>query len=259
MKITLIDGNNWFRRRVEADHTGRAISNCFYEIQNMPTYPIIVWDGFKSLEKRRAIFPDYKKSRKPAGESIFESQNTLIKVLKLGKGVSVRVDGYEADDVIAHLCRDLQVKGHEINIESNDADFAQLGVPLARSQFPIPPRWVALYKTVVGDPSDNIKGAKGFGKGTFEKFNDKDLQLLEAVIVSYSKESEERVSEHLDKLPIPKAVHTWMQSKENRKLLLDYHKIVNFIPMTDEIVSAGTTINSKTPELAQEVFEEFML
>lgn len=259
MKIILFDGSNWFRRRIETDITGRVVSNCFYEIQNTLGFPIIIWDGFNALERRRKIYPEYKQSRKPAGESIYESQDLLRKVLTLGKGVSIRVEGYEADDVIAHIARQYTGQGYDVFIESNDADLAQLGLPMARGEFHVPPHWIALYKTVVGDPSDNIKGAKGFGRGTWEKFEEKDLQLLEAVVCSYVNESEERVGQHLDKLPLPKAVNTWMRSKENRKHLLNLHRIVKFMAVPQSLIDDNTQIGMNKPNLAEQIFKEYMI
>ena len=259
MKITLYDGNNWFRRRIESDITGRVISNCFYEVQNSPSFPIVIWDGYGALKSRREIFPDYKVSRNPAGESIYASQNTLAEVLKFGKGLSIKLDGFEADDVIAYFARKRIAEGHEVFIDSNDADLSQLGCKMARKEFPIPPHWITLYKTLVGDPSDNIKGVKGFGKGTWEKLTNDNMLLLQAIVCSYVNESEERVLEHLTTLPLPKSAINWMKNKENRQLLTKYYKIVNFMPVTEAQINGAVTTNVNQPHLAQPIFEEFMI
>lgn len=259
MKITLIDGNNWFRRRIEADLTGKPVSTCFYEVQQMINYPIIVWDGYKALSSRRKIYPDYKVSRKQAGESIYASQDTLKKVLKFGKGVSIEIEGTEADDIIAHLAHKYN-KDHDLYIESNDADFAQLGLPMSRNQFHVDPEWVVLYKTLVGDPSDNIPGAKGLGKGIFAKLTSQDKLHLEAIVCSHINENEGTVRQRLEAIEaLPAGVVKWMTSKENRENLLNMHRIIKFIPLSDEVVSKNTYTNLNKPELAQPIFEEFML
>ena len=77
MKYKIYDANNWFRRRIETDITGKPVSTCFYEVQNDPSFPIIVWDGMYARKKRQEIFPDYKSKRVAAGENIYESQKFL--------------------------------------------------------------------------------------------------------------------------------------------------------------------------------------
>jgi len=260
MKITIYDGNNWFRRRIETDMEGKAVSSCFFEVQNSPSFPIVVWDGFNSRKKRKEIYPEYKASRKAAGESIYDSQDMLAKLLEFGKGLSIRIPEFEADDVIAYLARRYGDAGHEIFIESNDGDLAQLGFPLATSKNHGPPQWIALNKTLVGDSSDNIPGAKGFGKGTWEKLSEQDMQTLSAIVVSYINETEERVLEQLDTVqPLSKTVKNWMVKKDNRQLLLDFYKIINFIPVPEDLIEEHTKVGLKRPELATPILKEYML
>lgn len=259
MKIVIYDGNNWFRRRIETDLTGNAVSNCFFEVQNHPAFPIIVWDGFNSRKKRKELYPEYKNHRIKAGESIYESQKMLADCLKLGKGVCISIAEYEADDIIGHLARKYQKEGHDVFIESNDEDFRQLGIPQAKSKFKEEPKWTVLYKTLVGDSSDNIKGAKGFGGGTWERLTEENKTLLNAVVVSYINESEDRIAEVLEPLPLPKGVKNWMQLKENREQLLIYNKIVNFLPVSEQEITDNTTTNANKPELAYPIFKEFMI
>jgi len=79
----------------------------------------------------------------------------------------IRVKGWEADDVIATLVR--SEPNEQFIIESTDVDFMQLpNVRIAREKpAPVEPQYMRLYKTLVGDPSDNIGGLKGFGKGAW--------------------------------------------------------------------------------------------
>lgn len=260
MQITIYDGNNWFRRRIESDRSGKAVSSCFYEIQNSPRFPIIVWDGYNHLKARKDIYPEYKGKRKPAGESIYESQNLLVECLKLGKGISIKLQDVEADDVIAYLVRKYKPQGHDLFIESNDADFMTLGVPMARETLKdIPTKWLTLYKTVVGDPSDNIPGLQGFGKGGFLKLPEEHLAILENIILSCINEPEEYIANKLEPLDLRPSVLNQLIKKEVRKQLIIFNKVVNFIYLTDEQVKNATVTNSNTSELAIPIFKEYML
>jgi len=250
MKITIYDGNNWFRRRIETDLSGTPVSTCFFEVQHQVGFPIIVWDGFNSRKKRKELYPEYKNHRKKAGESIYESQKTLADCLKLGKGVSISIPEYEADDIIAHLAKKYQAEGHEVFIESNDEDFRQLNIPIAKSKFKEEPEWCVLYKTMVGDPSDNIKGAKGFGQGTWDKLTDENKQVLQTYI-------EGKIP--LEELPLPTGVKNWMALDENWEQLVIYNKIVNFLDVPEDLIEKHTTVHAETPELAYPVFKEFMI
>ena len=261
MKITIIDGNNWYRRRASTDAMGRPVSNCFYEVQMMSSYPIIVWDGYNSLEARRKIYSGYKlktEAEKLAGqgEDIFASMNLLKDVLQLGKGLSIEVPNFEADDVIAHLAR----KYDNVLIESNDADFLQLGIPTTYKALDVDPKWITLYKCCVGDSSDKIKGITGLGKGTFAKLSEQDKLTLEAIICSYKNEPSDKVISRLEQIEsLPKRVITWLSDKDNRKQVLDYYKIVNFLPVPSELIDKHTIVNSETPELAEPIFKDYML
>lgn len=256
-KMILVDGNNWFRRRAEIDIVGQPVRSCYNEIQRMTGLVFCIWDGFKSLEKRRAIVPEYKVHRKTPGESIYENQDLLKKVLKLSKAINIQVNGVEGDDVIAHLAFKYREK-YDVFIQSNDLDLYQLGCTMDRQKFPDKPHWIKLYKTMVGDPSDNIKGAAGFGKGGWEKLTDHDKQTLEAIITSGWGLTEGEVLEKVKPFLSPK-VANWIALKPNLDLLVKYYKIVGFLPVSDKDVEDNMIVGINRPDLAEPIFKEFML
>ena len=257
MDMIIVDGNNWFRRRAETDIMGTPVRNCFYELQNKPVSVVCVWDGFNALERRRLIFPDYKRNRVPAGDNIYESQNMLKKLLNLSKVVSVQVDGYEGDDVIAAIAERYKGKAN-IYIESNDLDLYQLGLPMSRDKFPDTPRWIQLLKTMVGDSSDNIPGAKGFGKKSWEGLSDEQKHKLETIIVSGHGLTEDEIQAQVGDF-FPSKALTWFKSKENRKLLLDYYKIVGYVPVPWDLIEKNMVPGHNQPDLAEPVFQEYMI
>lgn len=258
VKLRVIDGNNAFRRKIEVDMLGTPVSNFFFEVQNWSRDSLVIccWDGFKSLEKRRAIYPEYKLKRAPAGDSIYESQNLLKKVLAFSKAIQIQVNGYEADDVIAALC--YKYEAHDVYIDSNDLDLWQLGRPMFRAKSPETVRWLKLYKTIVGDPSDNIPGFKGFGKGAWEKLTDEHKQTLEHILSSGWGLTPEEITAKVAGF-MTKGQTNWFAIKENRQQLEIFYKVVGFIPVSDEEIAAGTTVGNNRQDLAEDIFERFMI
>jgi len=144
---------------------------------------IAVWDGGNAY--RKSIFPEYKKSRakEKTGLAALQEQelNKLYKyakvILAYSGAINLSVDGVEADDVIALLTEKL--KGN-VMLYTVDQDLMQLAservVVSFRDTFSeeqeykgITPEFIPVYKSLVGDTSDEYPGVKGFGPKAFEK------------------------------------------------------------------------------------------
>lgn len=253
MKTALIiDGNNWFRRRAETDIYGNPLRRCYQEIQSSPQDNIVVvWDGKNSLKARRDIYPEYKVKRNKPAEDFFAVQDTFKKLVQLSKAMYVELEGLEGDDIIAHLVNRLKTGGYSnssILIESNDADLAQLGVPMTRKEFPIEAKWIPLYKTLVGDPSDNIPGLKGFGKKAWESLTDRAKEILLDGLKGNKTDIRIRTNGEKEIL-IP---------EETLERLRIYWKIVNFIPVDYHRVDENLHKGYNRPDLAETVLREYM-
>ncbi len=171
--IRLVDFNNYARRMLYAGRTIRQILSEAYDDEDLDQYWIA--DGFNCNARRRALFPDYKKNRQhEPGDSIFDALDFMKSNLKHTNAVFIEVPGYEADDVIAHLANAFSAEGERVHIDSNDLDLYALsalpGVTITRTS-EVPPEDIRLYKTLVGDPSDNIPGLPSLGPKTFLKNN----------------------------------------------------------------------------------------
>ncbi|MFH1530407.1 MAG: DNA polymerase I [Pseudomonadota bacterium] len=134
---------------------------------------------------RHELFDAYKAHRPPTPEDLRE-QFPYMEPLTDAMGVPVvRVEGFEADDVIATLARRGQEAGLEVVIASADKDLMQLvgdGVTMVdamrdrvwdsaavEERFGVPPEGVGEVLAIMGDSSDNIPGVKGIGaKGATE-------------------------------------------------------------------------------------------
>lgn len=257
-KLIIVDGNNWYRRRAETSVTGTPTRDCFTEIQRMNDPVIVVWDGYHAKKARRDIYPEYKATRNTPAESFYESQKLFQQILGFSKAIQVKLDNYEGDDVIAAIVT--QYRGQiDMMIESNDADLGQLGVVMSRAT-PLPekPHYLALYKAIVGDPSDNIPGAKGFGKTTWGKLTDEQKNTLSQIILSGEQMTDEDITNKVQEF-YPKGALKWFMIKENRAQLALFYKIVNFIPIPWAAIQAKMEQGLNRPDLAENIMLRFML
>lgn len=146
-------------------------------------YVAVAFDVGRSL--REEWFADYKAGRQEVDPSV-ESQVTRLKQVLHALEIPMHsAEGYEADDIIATLARQV-AHGSEIEtvILSGDRDLFGLIGPRTTILYPtrsmneaerydatrlhqrwaIAPAQVADFKALVGDPSDNIPGVRGIGE-----------------------------------------------------------------------------------------------
>ena len=138
---------------------------------------------------RRDLFPAYKANRKSTDEELTGRVNECIEAvcaLLKGFGITIAyVAGFEADDVLAYLVEHL--KGRKM-LHTVDQDLIQLSshncsihirfievstykvyntAKPKKLLMDVLPRHLALYKSIVGDTSDNYVGVKGLGPAKF--------------------------------------------------------------------------------------------
>jgi 5'-3' exonuclease len=170
--------------------------------QTNPTSVYVVFDGAGSTVNRKNLLSEYKGTRNlqritnwEAFDSIEEEHDSkidqivrIIQYLKLLPVKTTILDKVEADDIIAVLAEKLVEKHNSTCfIVSSDKDFLQLVTdkiilyrPMEKEYYTpkvveeklgLLPENFILYKTLLGDNSDNIPGIKGLGaKGIFKKF-----------------------------------------------------------------------------------------
>lgn len=175
--MIVYDSNNWVRVQLEKDFTGLGMRSCWVEaLKQDGELRVFVFDGVNGNALRRAFYPEYKKTRQLPQDTFFENL-TFFKELLRNAPANVAVAekaGYEGDDVIYTVCKMFSKSPKPITIMSTDKDLTAIPntvLPMANQDF-CPKKYVRLYKTLVGDPSDNIKGVKGFGKGCWDKLTE---------------------------------------------------------------------------------------
>ena len=190
-RIRIIDGNNQFLiKYAKATSYQDLVRSC--QMLNFG-FDHIYWtfDGFDSRAKRRDIFIGYKDT---ASRNKSKSDPTKYQLLSKFKkedlprmgGISILdIPQVEADDIIRSLVRLLQGPDVEIEITSNDADLFDMtafeGVTQPQSKLPnlcLTPQDIPLYKTLVGDSGDNIKGLSGFGEKAWAKLTNIEKQTI---------------------------------------------------------------------------------
>lgn len=154
-----------------------------------PTHIAVAFDVSRETF-RREQFAEYKGNRS-ASPPEFSGQVDLIAEVLDALGItSIRLAGYEADDIIATLAKQATQRGTEVLILSGDRDALQLVDPqvtvlyprkgvsdLARmtpdavqQKYNVPPALYPDLAAIVGESSDNIPGVPGVGPGYASKW-----------------------------------------------------------------------------------------
>lgn len=138
---------------------------------------------------RKQLDPEYKANRPAADAPLMHQADIAIETLKVDGFPVWAVKGFEADDLIAsatvETLDDMKAGGGTVTIVSADKDLLQLvnervcikslrdgsilDAAAVREKFGVDPHQVRDYLSMVGDVSDNVKGAKGVGAVTAAK------------------------------------------------------------------------------------------
>ena len=140
MKLLLVDGLNLVRRIFSAGYsdqaspdeesTQRLVRTCTQSLKralelHRPTHVAVVFEN-AGPTWRHELYPDYKKSRKPMPDALEQAMPEIILGLEEVGARSLRMDGYEADDVIASVASRVAAKNGNVVILSTDRLLCQL-------------------------------------------------------------------------------------------------------------------------------------
>lgn len=253
--MRLIDGMNYIRRVFEKDVSGRAPRTILNEQLVASDTVIWCWDPPGAKATRQQLLPEYKAKRLPPPENIWPIISLIKEALEHTPALQIQVPRFEADDVIASLCR--RFPNEKKFIVSNDADLRQLlvvpntDIEAKPPKFEVAPKHVRLFKTCVGDPSDNISGVPGFGRKTWESINHALLQEnINAVLTGGIPQ--------LDDLPgLPTRCRTWM--KENPQKIKDTWACVGLWEVPVELIDRHTIVGRRDPVKVSEILAPFYL
>ncbi|GMH00316.1 hypothetical protein Nepgr_002155 [Nepenthes gracilis] len=205
---------------------------------NRPVIAVI--DGERGNEYRRRLLPSYKAHRMKfsglssasqgyPGVPVERSHQVVMNVLRNCNVPVLKVEGHEADDVVATLVEQVLHRGYKVVIASPDKDFkqlisddVQLAIPLPRldrwslytlkhylSQYHCDPESDLSLRCIIGDEVDGVRGIQnmvpGFGRRTALKLIKKHgslENLLNAAAVrtvgrQYAQDALTKYADHL--------------------------------------------------------------
>lgn len=150
-------------------------------IRNYKPECIIFAEDSKGETFRHKMYPLYKSTRSEIDPSLLMQLNDIPTLLSAFKIKTIKMEGYEADDLIGSLAMKFAPLA-QVFIVSNDKDFMQLVGPnvslcrpsngggfhigkneLVAEKFGCGPNQVIDCLALMGDAADNVPGVKGIG------------------------------------------------------------------------------------------------
>jgi DNA polymerase-1 len=198
-------------------------------VEHRPAGLIAAWDA--GMSGREKTYDLYKAQRPPRPDLLREQWPHLMPLVEAFGYTNVRVDGYEADDVIGTLAREAHEAGIRVMVVSGDRDVYQLvgdgirvmttsrGVTETKiydrdgvvERYGVPPELVTDLIGLKGDTSDNIPGVPGIGEKTGAALL-QEYGSLEEVLASVEKISgakrKQNLVEHAEDARVSKQLAT---------------------------------------------------
>ncbi len=135
---------------------------------------------------RHEMYKEYKATRDKTPDDLHAQIPWIEEILNALNVPVLRVDGYEADDIIATVAKKCREENRDCRILSGDKDLLQLvnenckamqpdkanggweteGIEEVIAKWGIPPEKILDYLSLVGDTADNVPGVKGVGDKT---------------------------------------------------------------------------------------------
>jgi DNA polymerase I len=242
-ELFLIDGNSLAYRAFFAlpesiaTHDGRP-TNAIYGLASMfakmlidhdPSAVVVCWDA--GWSGRELTYEPYKSERKPRPDLLRDQWPHLMPLAEAFGFTNIKVDGYEADDVLASLTKRAREQDIPVMVVSGDRDVYQLvedGVRVMTTsrgvtdtkvydrdgvveRYGVPPELVTDLIGLKGDTSDNIPGVPGIGDKTaaqlLQEYGDLEGVLSNIDKISGAKRKE-NLTNHAEDARISKQLAT---------------------------------------------------
>jgi DNA polymerase-1 len=178
---------------------------------HQPGYLAAVFDTGRP-NFRHDLYAEYKANRPPVPEDLVPQFEWVDRVVHGLRIPVVRLEGFEADDIIATLTARARQAGVEVTIVSSDKDLMQLagegvalldtmknvrsGAEQVRERFGVTPAQLGDWLALTGDSVDNVPGVPGVGPKTATKLLG-EFGDLETVLRSAEKVKGAKLSENL--------------------------------------------------------------
>jgi DNA polymerase-1 len=245
-ELFLIDGNSLVYRAFFALPESIATStgfptNAIFGFASMlvkiltehgPKSTVVVWDAGSS--GRQEVYSEYKAQRSSRPDLLKQQWPHLEPLVEAFGYRNVKVDGYEADDVIASIAEQAKSRGVPVMIVTGDRDAFQLiddGVQVMATsrgitetkvydrqavidRYGLPPELIPDFVGLKGDTSDNIPGVPGIGDKTASQllcqFGSLE-KVLESVDEISGAKRKQNLVEHADDARLSKRLATMVR------------------------------------------------
>lgn len=178
-----------------------------------PTHFAVIFD-YSSKTFRNDLYADYKANRDEPPEDLRPQFGLIREATRAFNVPCIETEGYEADDIIAAYCKQVEAVGAEATIVSSDKDLMQLvsdnvsmydtmkdrqiGVAEVVEKFGVVPEKMIDLQSLTGDSTDNIPGVPGIGPKTaaqlLDEYGDLDTLLARASEIKQNKRRENLVN-----------------------------------------------------------------
>ena len=196
-----------------------------------PTRCVIVFDGKGGSRRRKDLYPEYKANRanktafnryrefaslEDEQDSMKRQFGRVIQYLNCLPVTTLSIDNVEADDIMAYIANEIYTDDkNRVTICSTDRDFLQLvnnrisvwspikkkmyTPSVMQEEFGFSSKNYLLYRSFIGDKSDNIPGLKGVGPKSLIKYfpvftEDREITVEE--IVQYANDVDKKYKVH---------------------------------------------------------------
>ena len=250
-----------------------------------PTRCIVVFDGKGGSARRKKVYSQYKANRAVKTQfnryqefanledeslSMKRQFGRIIEYLQILPVTTLAVDNVEADDIIAYIANEIYTEDEQkVTIVSTDRDFLQLvnhrinvWSPVKKilynpvrlqEELGIPSTNSLMYRTFIGDKSDNIPGINGVALKTMLKhfpIMTEDRQISIDDIMDYANGQDK-----------PTRIHeTVLNSKETLELNYNLMQLKNVdIPGNAKMLAINTVNDPVTKTNVYEFKKMFMM
>lgn len=234
-----------------------------------PTHIACSFD-LKGPTFRHEEYVEYKAHRAAAPDELYMQFDRVKEVVRALNIPIFEIQGYEADDVLGTLARDLTESNNnecEVMIATGDLDTLQLVNKCVKvytlrkgladttiydekavmERYGLKPEQMIDYKALRGDPSDNIKGVKGIGEKTASELIQKFGSLKE---LYKAIKSDKNIGEKIKARPLK----LLEEGEADAELSYKLSKIITDVPI--EIDVPAYEFTSKNLDGVMKLFQE---
>lgn len=233
-----------------------------------PEHLVAVFDGPKSIEKRKNLYSGYKAERVEMPQDLRYQIAWAQQVCELLGIPYLSVSGVEADDTIGSIAKWAAGKDAKAILCTSDKDMCQLvednkiiilntfknnlilNEKEVEEQFGVPPRLMIDFLAMTGDNSDNVPGIPGIGPKTasslLQQFGSLDNILDHPELAGKKQElfktyaADARMSRTLvtidTEVPFPKDSHFFAIKPFALEPIKEFYTAMNFNSLLKELV-----------------------